>query len=211
MAILWRNITSKKIKGVVLGYQIQDLQDRSRAFIVGVIKDIKFRTSKKGTRFAEVYVVDSGGNVQISVFEKDLPMIENAQQGVPLCLLCQAGEDNRDKSISLRLVGVYDFEEAQKQKVYPKFKTNDENSNNGESKSDFAPKGKSFVPQSADYTLFLPCNITYAQLKEIQNLALNNSGDERLVFEIKDSSGAYKMATNLKINAHFKSKVREIA
>ena len=201
----------KKIKGVVLGYQIQDLQDRSRAFIVGVIKDIKFRTSKKGTRFAEVYVVDSGGNVQISVFEKDLPMIENAQQGVPLCLLCQAGEDNRDKSISLRLVGVYSFEEAQKQKVYPKFKTNDENSNNGESKSDFAPKGKSFVPQSADYTLFLPCNITYAQLKEIQNLALNNSGDERLVFEIKDGSGAYKMATNLKINAHFKSKVKEIA
>ena len=210
----------KKIKGVVLGYQINDLQDRSKLFIVGVIKDIKFRMSKKGTRFADALIVDSAGNVQISVFEKDLPVIENAAQDVPLCLLCQAGL-NKDESISLRLLGVYSFEDAQKQKVYPKFKESDENGesesarngeSSGESRAESARNSESKIGrESIDYTLSLPCNITYAQLKAIQSLALNNSGDERLVFEIKDSSGVYKMATSLKINAHFKSKVKEIA
>ncbi|MGX2982732.1 DNA polymerase III subunit alpha [Helicobacter sp. 23-1045] len=212
----------KKIKGVVLGYQIQDLQDRSRAFIVGVIKDIKFRISKKGTRFAEVLIVDSVGNVQISVFEKDLPVIENAAQGVPLCFLCQAGEDSRDKSISLRLSGVLSFEEAQKRKIIPEFKKDAEssaesNAQNAESSVDSANLADSAINANAlndsclNFTFALPCDISYAKLKEIQNLALNNVGDEVLIFMVKDGAHTHKITTALKINDNFKSKVKEIA
>ena len=208
----------KKIKGVVQGYQINDLQDRSRAFIVGVIKDIKRRTSKKGKRFAEVLVIDSNGNVQIRVFEKDLPIIENAPQGVPLCLLCQAGESNKDDAISLNLIDIFSLEDAQKQRVTPKFKEGEsfegrESSAKWRESNESSGESREFGGRESinDYTLSLPCNITYAQLKAIQSLALNNSGDERLVFEVKDSSGSYKMATTLKINAHFKSKVKDIA
>lgn len=209
----------KGIKGVVFSSQIQSLEDRSRVLIIGVIKDIKSHISKKGTRYADVLVVDKIGNVWISVFEKDLPIIENAAQGVPLCLVCQAGE-SKDESISLRLSSVVSLDEAKNQKVKPKFKDESDSSNSnanrfGESLGESFGNGAFNVGDSganiAEYTLSLPCNITYSQLKAIQSLALNNSGDERLVFEIRDAQGTYKMATTLKINGNFKNQVKSIA
>lgn len=199
----------KDIKGVVFSSQIQSLEDKSRLLIIGVIKDIKSHISKKGTRYADVLVVDKIGNVWISVFEKDLPIIENAEQGVPLCLVCQAGE-NKDDSISLRLSSVVSIDEAHNQKVTPKFKDESDSKNDAEIAND-AFVNESSIVNIIDYTLSLPCNITYAQLKAIQSLALSNIGDERLVFEIKDDSGTYKMATKLKINGNFKSQVKSIA
>lgn len=196
----------KGIKGVVTSSDIQSLEDKSRLLIIGIIKDVKVRITKKGTRFAEVLVVDKIGNVWITAFEKDLPIIENATQGVPLCLICQAGE-NKDESITLRLSGVVSIDEAHKQKVVPKFKEDGFGAEMANKMQNYIQNTSQFI----DYTVHLPCNITYLQLKEIQNLALNNSGDERLVFEVKDSSGVYKMATTLKINDNFKSKVKSIA
>ena len=204
----------KGIKGVVFSSQIQSLEDMSRVLIIGVIKDIKSHIGKKGTRYAEVLVVDKIGNVQITVFEKNLPIIENAKQGVPLCFVCQAGENK--ESVSLRLQSVVSLDEAKSQKVKPKFKDESDSSNLGANRESFGDKNNAFNESQTganvvDYTLSLPCNITYAQLKAIQNLALNNSGDERLVFEICDAQGTYKMATTLKINSNFKNQVKSIA
>ena len=204
----------KGIKGVVFSSQIQSLEDMSRVLIIGVIKDIKSHIGKKGTRYAEVLVVDKIGNVQITVFEKNLPIIENAKQGVPLCFVCQAGENK--ESVSLRLQSVVSLDEAKSQKVKPKFKDESDSGNLGANRESFGDKNNAFNESQTganvvDYTLSLPCNITYAQLKAIQNLALNNSGDERLVFEICDAQGTYKMATTLKINSNFKNQVKSIA
>ena len=212
----------KKIKGVVRGYQINDLKDRSKVYIVGVIKDIKIRISKKGTRFADVLVVDSNGNVAISVFQKDLPVIENAQQGVPLCLLCQAGVNKDGESNSLRLLGVLSLEDGAKKKVTPEFKGDDEESTADSAKNGDSANGADSMKNNADsatqfgggcldFTLTLPPNITYAKLREIQSLALSNSGDERLVLTLRQNDKIYKITTQLKINENFKSKVREIA
>lgn len=198
----------KKIKGVVFGSQIQQLEDNSKLLIIGVIKDIKIRTSKKGAKFADVLVVDRHGNVLISVFERNLPIIENAPSGIPLCLQCQAGM-NRDDTISLRLNSVIPLNEAHTVKITPKFR-DDSKDKNAES---FGANLDSSVNRdsSEDFTLSLPCNITYSQLKAIQSLALNNSGSERLVFEIKDAQGTYKISTALKINGNFKNQVKHIA
>lgn len=197
----------KKIKGVVLGYQIQELQDKSRLFIVGVIKDIKNRISKKGMRYAEVLVVDKNGNVQLSVFEKDLPDIEKAQKDVPLCLQCQAGL-NKDGTISLRLNGVFSLDEACNHKVTPRFRNSEETQEKG-----FANKieANNFSDSCIHFKLALPHDISYDKLKQIQDLALSNVGKEQLIFAIKHNEKTYEITTLLKINDNFKTQVKSIA
>lgn len=197
----------QKIKGVVLGYQIQDLEDKSRIFIVGVIKDIKYRTSKKGTKFADVLVVDRQGNVQISVFEKDLHIIESAKKDMPLCFQCQASK-NKDDTISLRLSSVFTLDEGSKRKVVPEFKK--ESSKEAQS-GDFTIEETALNDSCINFMLPIPCNITYEKLKEIQSLAMDNVGDEQLVFAIKHNDKTYQITTLLKINNNFKSKVKSIA
>lgn len=197
----------KKIKGVVDSSNIDNLENNSRLLIVGIIKDVSQRISKKGSRFADVLVVDRVGNVSIQVFERELGIIESAEQNVPLCLQCQASE--RDGKVSLRLLDVMALDSASEHKIVPKFRKKEADSNEASSnvESSFAPQ----APMSEEeYILSLPCNISYALLKEIQNLALSYSGNERLVFEIQDSGYCYKMYSSLRINNNFKAKIKEL-
>lgn len=194
----------RKIKGVVLGSQIQDLKDKSRLFIVGIIKDVKNRVSKNGNRYADVLVIDKQGNVWISVFEKDLPIIESAEKNVPLCLQCQASE--RKNVISLRLVSVFTLDEGYSQKVTPKFAEYYEREDAVELKY---PDEISIT--NIDFIVNLSPNISYEELKAIQDLAIKNFGDDRLVFEIKNGDETYRITTNLTINNHFKSQIKYIA
>lgn len=194
----------RKIKGVVLGSQIQDLKDKSRLFIVGIIKDVKNRVSKNGNRYADVLVIDKQGNVWISVFEKDLPIIESAEKNVPLCLQCQASE--RKNVISLRLVSVFTLDEGCSQKVTPKFAEYYEREDAVEFKH---PDEISIT--NIDFIVNLSPNISYEELKAIQDLAIKNFGDDRLVFEIKNGDETYRITTNLTINNHFKSQIKYIA
>lgn len=197
----------KNIKGVVDSSQINMLKNNSKLLIVGIIKDIKQKISKKGTRFAEVLVVDRAGNVWIQVFEKDLGVIESAEKNVPLCLQCQASE--RDETTSLRLLDVVALDSASKYKVTPEFKKKVEEVS-VESNSVEYSESKPNVISEEEYILSLPCNISYVLLKEIQNLALSYSGNERLVFEVKDENYSYKMHSSLRINDSFKAKVKEL-
>lgn len=197
----------RKIKGVVLGSQIQDLKDKSRLFIIGIIKDVKNRVSKNGNRYADVLVIDKQGNVWISVFEKDLPIIESAEKNVPLCLQCQASE--KKDVISLRLVSVFTLDEGYSQKVTPKFKTDGERGS-----ADFNERssyGFKTEFHSIDFIINLSPNISYAELKAIQDLAIKNVGEDRLVFEIKNGNETYRITTNLTINNHFKTQIKHIA
>lgn len=197
----------RKIKGVVLGSQIQDLKDKSKLFIVGIIKDVKNRVSKNGNRYADVLVIDKQGNVWISVFEKDLPIIESAEKNVPLCLQCQASE--RKNVISLRLVSVFTLDEGCSQKVTPKFI---DEVDKADKEFEAALKEISEIPSTnIDFIVNLSPNISYAELKAIQDLAIKNFGEDRLVFEIKNGNETYRITTNLTINNYFKSQVKYIA
>lgn len=197
----------RKIKGVVLGSQIQDLKDKSKLFIVGIIKDVKNRVSKNGNRYADVLVIDKQGNVWISVFEKDLPIIESAEKNVPLCLQCQASE--RKNVISLRLVSVFTLDEGCSQKVTPKFI---DEVDKADKEFEAVLKEISEIPSTnIDFIVNLSPNISYAELKAIQDLAIKNFGEDRLVFEIKNGNETYRITTNLTINNYFKSQVKYIA
>ncbi len=200
----------RKIKGVVLGSQIQDLKDKSKLFIVGIIKDVKNRVSKNGNRYADVLVIDKQGNVWISVFEKDLPIIESAEKNVPLCLQCQASE--RKNVISLRLVSVFTLDEGCSQKVTPKFIDEVDKADKEFEAVEAALKEISEIPSTnIDFIVNLSPNISYAELKAIQDLAIKNFGEDRLVFEIKNGNETYRITTNLTINNYFKSQVKYIA
>ncbi|RDU65587.1 DNA polymerase III subunit alpha [Helicobacter sp. MIT 14-3879] len=188
----------KKIKGVVYSYQIQQLRHNSRLLIIGIIKDIKQRISKKGSRFADILVVDKVGNIWLQVFEKDLDTIENISKDMPICIQCQASD--RDDTISLRLEKIIPLDSANQCKITPIFKEKDE-------------KNTKNIQEEVvinDYLLEIPCNISYLQLKEIQNLAITYSGNERLVFEIKEENNIYKLYSSLRINNIFKEKIKEL-
>ena len=178
-----------KIEGIVYSHQIQSLMDNSKLLIVGLIKDIRHKISKKGNRFAEVLLVDKIGNIWLQVFEKDLNNIENVPKDVPICFKCHASL--RDENVSLRLEKVINLSDAINEDVRPLFR-NDTSS------------------ISLDFIFHLPLNITPNQLKEIHSLALNNSGEERLVLIFKDKNSIYKMYSPYKINDNFKDKIHSL-
>lgn len=190
------------IKGVVLSHDINRLKDGSRVLIVGIIKDIKSRVSKKGNRFAEILVVDKIGNIVLQVFEKHLEQIENAPQNTPICLRCRA--NLRDDSISLQIEKIISLQEAKNEKVNVEFadKHDDEDSTiiiDNEIKEDII-----------EYILDVSCNLAYDVLKEIQSLAMENNGNEQLIFRLQNGNSTYLLTSSYKINDNFKEKMKEI-
>lgn len=191
----------ENLKGVAYSNEIKLLEDKSKLLVVGIIKKIEKKTSKKGSIFANVLIVDRIGNVELQIFEKDLPVIESAPKDKPICLKCTAIV--RDESVDLRLEKILSLEEAKDEKITIKRKQNE---------SDKEETQKEHLNEPLiDFYLSLPCNISYTQLKEIQNLAIANSGNERLVLSVQIDNKNYKLYSAYKINNHFKQKVAQIA
>ena len=190
-----------KIKGIVASYDISRLKEGSRALIVGIIKDIKTRISKKGNRFAEVLIVDKAGNIVLQVFEKHLEQLENMQKDQPICLKCRA--NLRDGVISLQIEKIIFLDEAKNEKVNIEFAEENENKDFIESEE------YEVIEDIVDYILDVSCNLSYENLKSIQNLAIENSGKERLVFRVQDSDTSYLLYSNYKINNNFKEKIKD--
>lgn len=187
------------INGIVLSYDIGRLKDGSRALIVGFIKDIKTKLSKKGNRFAEILVVDKGGNIVLQVFEKHLDQIENAPQNTPICLKCRA--NLRDSSISLQIEKIISLQEAKNEKITIEFSEDDD-------KDSMLVVDDEVKDDIVEYILDLSCNITYEMLKDIQALAIENNGNERLVFRVRNGKLVYLLYSNYKINNNFKDKIK---
>ena len=188
------------IKGVVLSYDIERLKEGSRLLIVGIIKDIKSKISKKGNRFAEILIVDKVGNIWLQVFEKHLEQIENAPKNKPICLKCRASL--RDGLVSLQIEKIISIDEAKSERVNIEFV--EEN----DTKDSMIVAENEIIEDIIDYILDISCNLTYENLKDIQNLAIENGGSERLVFRVQDRNLSYLLYSNYKINNNFKEKIR---
>ena len=62
-----------KIKGMVKGVELEDLELNSTCMLVGKILDIKRKISKKsGKPFGTIDFLDYGGKIELMVFEKHL-------------------------------------------------------------------------------------------------------------------------------------------
>lgn len=192
------NFDISGISGAVDSNKISMLEDNSKVIIVGIVKDIQAKISKKGNRFANILVVDRIGNIWLQVFEKDLQQIENISIDIPICLKCSV--NFKDDIPSLRLEKVLSLEDARLEKFNPKFK--DKNNNVLETH---------LKNENSFYYLRLDSNISYSNLKNIQSLAIENNGNETLVFIIEDSKNIYKMYSSYKINNDFKQKIKYIA
>ncbi len=190
------------IKGVVFSNQIQSLADNSKALLVGIIKDINKKTSKKGSIFAEVLIVDKVGNILLQVFEKNLAEIENLPKDSPICLKCHA--NIRDETVSLRLDKVIPLDSANQEKITPIFRDEAEPSH------DEYTKDENITQDIIDYFVDIPCNATYAMLKKIQELALENVGNERLVLSVINGDTKYQMYSSYRINNNFKEKLKTL-
>lgn len=190
------------IKGIVFSHQVRKLKENAKVLIVGIIKDIKSKVSKKGNRFAEVLIVDKIGNIVLQVFEKHLIEIEKAQKDKPICFKCRAS--SRDDIISLQLEKVItSFDEARKEKVFVEFSDEQEDSPN------LAIQDSS-IDNSIEYFLDIACNISYDDLKRIQSLAMENIGQEQLVFRVNYDDKSYVLYSSYKINDNFKEQIKSI-
>lgn len=194
-----------KIKGVVFSHSIQNLKDNSRALIVGIIKDIKSRISKKGNRFAEILIVDKVGNIWLQVFEKHLAEIEAAPKDLPICLKCRASSKEGTMSLQLEQV-IISLEDAKLEKVFPKFKDENEDSRDLVNIQDsiYQKMDENII----DYLLRIPCNMSYETLKEIQMLAIENSGTERLVLRVEYNGLSCDLYSSYRVNNNFKEKIK---
>lgn len=205
------NFDISGISGVVDSHQISMLEDNSRLMIVGIVKDIKARISKKGNRFADILVVDRVGNVWLQVFEKDLNEIENIPISTPICLKCSV--NFRDDMPSLRLDKVFTLTAAREERIKVKFKekVDEEDVVDLDLISNKAKEKHIVDTEIRDYYLNIPLGISYELLKQIQLLAIENVGNNRLIFLIEDSKRIYKMYSNYNVNDNFKQIVKDIA
>ncbi len=192
-----------KINGIVLSYDIDRLKDGTKILIVGIIKDIKSKISKKGNRFAEILIVDKVGNIWLQVFEKHLEQIENAPKNTPICLKCRA--NLRDSAISLQIEKIISLQEAKNEKVNIEFVEDDNNDRTILLESD-----EELNNEVIDYILDISCNISYNILKDIQTLAEDNIGNERLVLRVKSDNLVYLLYSKYQINNTFKDKIKKI-
>lgn len=198
------------IKGSVFSHQIQQLSDSSKVLIVGIIKDIKQKISKKGNRFAEILIVDKTGNIWLQVFEKHLSIIENASKNEPICLKCRSS--TRDGIISLQLEKILSLDDAKLENIKPEFKKEGEDVDSSFTYvvDEIQDSIYSAKENDVNYLLDIPCNFDYDNLKHIQSLAMANVGMERLVLRVKAGSYAYNLYSQYKINDSFKEQVKLI-
>lgn len=182
------------INGVVYSHQINDLETGSNLLIIGILRDIKERISKKsGRKYGEAMIVDKFGEISITIFEREIEQLKNVSKDEPICLKCSAQSriNSENDTINLKIDKILNLKDAKKEKVEPRWSNKDEEN----------------IVEINPYYLQLSEDIEFSTLKQIQNLAIENYGSQPLIVSVVIRGESYLLFSSYKINDDFKQKV----
>jgi DNA polymerase-3 subunit alpha len=98
-----------------LSSEIDQLEDGSKALLIGKVEDVTVKISKKGNKFGIINLMDFHGNVEFMVFEKMLIQLEMMDKNRPLAF--KVAVNNDERGVSVRCLKIVDLEASKKEKV----------------------------------------------------------------------------------------------
>ena len=101
-----------------LSSELDQIDDGSKAMFVGKVEAITTKISKKGNKFAIVNLMDLHGNLELTVFEKDLKKLEDMDLEEPLAFKVAITRD--DQFVRTRTLKMMSLTDAKKEKVETK-------------------------------------------------------------------------------------------
>lgn len=103
-----------------LSSEFESIEDGSNAMVVGKVEEVVTKFSKKGNRFAIVNLMDLHGNVEVTLFEKDLQKLEGMNLDEPLAFKVAVNRD--DQFVRIRSLKIMTLDAARSQKVETKMR-----------------------------------------------------------------------------------------
>jgi len=103
-----------------LSSEFESIEDGSNAMVVGKVEEVVTKFSKKGNRFALVNLMDLHGNIEVTLFEKDLKKLEEMNLDEPLAFKVAVSRD--DQFVRIRSLKIMTLEAARSEKVETKIR-----------------------------------------------------------------------------------------
>ena len=101
-----------------LSSEKDQIEDGSKALFIGKVESITEKISKKGNKFGIVSLMDFHGSMEITVFEKQLEILERLDLDRPLCFKVEVSNDGQ--FAKTRVLKIMDLNDAKKEKVETK-------------------------------------------------------------------------------------------
>ncbi len=98
-----------------LSSEIDQLEDGSKALLIGKVEDVTVKISKKGNKFGIINLMDFHGNIEFMVFEKILIQLEMMDKSRPLAFKVAVSNDER--GVSVKCMKIVDLEASKKEKI----------------------------------------------------------------------------------------------
>ncbi len=98
-----------------LSSEIDQLEDGSKALLIGKVEDVTVKISKKGNKFGIINLMDFHGNIEFMVFEKILVQLEMMDKNRPLAF--KVAVNNDERGVSVRCMKIVDLEASKKEKI----------------------------------------------------------------------------------------------
>lgn len=103
-----------------LSSEFDTIEDGSNAMVLGKVEEVVTKFSKKGNRFALVNLMDLHGNIEVTLFEKDLKKLEEMNLDEPLAFKVAVSRD--DQFVRIRSLKIMTLEAARSEKVETKIR-----------------------------------------------------------------------------------------
>ncbi|MFV0481936.1 MAG: DNA polymerase III subunit alpha [Campylobacteraceae bacterium] len=97
-----------------LSSDIPEIASGSKVLFVGKVEEIKTKISKNNNKFLIVTLLDFKGNIEFTVFEKNIPAFEELNIEKPIALYAEVQKD--DQRTQIRTIKFMDLKDAKKQK-----------------------------------------------------------------------------------------------
>jgi len=107
-----------------LSSSIESIADGSKAIFVGKIEEVTTKISKKGSKFGILSVMDFHGNIEMTMFEKNLKKLEEMDINRPLAFKCEVGKDG--DFVRIRCDKILELDEIEGEKVETKIEQKEE-------------------------------------------------------------------------------------
>ncbi|MDD3343292.1 MAG: DNA polymerase III subunit alpha [Sulfurospirillaceae bacterium] len=101
-----------------LSSEKDQIEDGSKALFIGKVEGITEKISKKGNKFGIVSLMDFHGSMEITVFEKQLELLERMDLDKPLCFKVEVSNDGQFAKI--RVLKIMELNDAKKEKIETK-------------------------------------------------------------------------------------------
>ena len=98
-----------------LSSEIDQIENGSKALLIGKVEGVTEKISKKGNKFGVVSLMDFHGNIELTVFEKQLEVLNGCDLDNPLCFKVEVSND--EQGVKTRVLKIMNLEDAKKEKI----------------------------------------------------------------------------------------------